>query len=87
MNLPNLSHIPTSKAAILLAENGWLSLSMFAKLIAVSYPTAFRMHKTGKVITVTVGGIHRVYAEEIKRFLKQGNAEGGELNPLPSSSE
>lgn len=60
-----------------LASRGWVSLRQFAKIIDISYPTAMRMKDSGKVSTIRVGGIHRVYSTEVKRFLEEGNATEG----------
>lgn len=59
-----------------LAQRGYVSLNQFCKLpgINVSYPTALRMKKNGQIKGVQVGGIFKIYAKEVKRFLKQGNA-------------
>jgi len=70
-----------------LAGKGWVSLNQFARIANVSYPTALRMQKDGRVRTIRVGGIHRVYAEEVERFLKEGNFKGeGSKDSSPPSS-
>lgn len=63
---------PTSGIAQL-ASQGWVSLRQFAFLINVSYPTALAIKKRGEVKVVPVGGINRVYAKEVERFLIEGN--------------
>lgn len=68
----------------ILASRGWLSLSQFGKLIGVTYPTVFKMRKEGKVIATRVGGVWRVYTDEIQRFQKHGNAK--EEGEIPSST-
>ncbi len=56
-------------------------------MIGVSYPTALKMKRCGEVQTVKVGGIFRVYAEELRRFQTEGNAlpelPEEEAKPLP----
>lgn len=59
----------------LLSTRGWVSLRQFALLTDVSYPTAVRLADEGKVKTYKVGGIRRVDADELARFLKEGNAK------------
>ncbi len=64
-----------------LERRGWLSLNQFSKLIKVSYPTALRMMRNGNIQVVKVGGINRVYKDEILRFRSDGNysqSRGGE---------
>lgn len=61
-----------------LLSRGWVSLRQFAKIIGVSYPTAQRMKNNGDVKVVKVGGVHRVYSDEVKRFLRDGNANNGD---------
>lgn len=68
-----------------LATRGWTSLNGFAKIIGVTYPTALAMRNRGQVNCVQVGGVFRVYDDEVKRFLHQGNSqladeELGEVN-------
>lgn len=80
----------TSKNGIAsLTARGWVSLRQFAIIIGVSYPTAMRMRDKGAVHVVRVGGVNRVYQNELKRFLKEGNAaetSEGEESPSHSSS-
>lgn len=57
-----------------LSLRGYVSLNKFAKIIGVAYPTAVRLVKRGDVLAVRVGGINRVYADEIQRFMEEGNA-------------
>ncbi len=69
-----------------LAGKGWVSLSQFSRIISVSYPTALRMKNDGRVRVITVGGIHRIYADEVERFFKEGNFKGeGSKDSSPSS--
>lgn len=60
-----------------LLSRGWVSLNQFAKIIGVAYPTAQRMVKRGEVNVTPVGGVNRIYTDEVKRFLKEGNAAKG----------
>lgn len=53
-----------------LFSQGWVSLLKFSKLVGVSYPTAVRMIKRGDVIGVRVGGVTRIYMDEVRRFMK-----------------
>lgn len=56
-----------------LEKHRWVSLRQFAQIIGVSYPTALKLHRSGKVSVLDVGGIHRVYEPEVMRFLQEGN--------------
>ena len=60
-------------AIIVMHRKGFTSLAGFAKIAGVSYPTALKMAKKGQVQTIKVGGINRVYSEEVTRFFKEGN--------------
>jgi hypothetical protein len=54
-------------------DRGWVSLRQFAQDIAhITYPTALRWRKQNRIITVPHGGIFRVYADEIRRYLEHG---------------
>jgi len=61
-----------------LSRRGWVSLRQFATLIGVSYPTACRMRDRQEVNAVKVGGIYRVYSDEVQRFMSHGNLSGGD---------
>lgn len=43
-------------------------------MIDVAYPTAKRMYERGEINGIRVGGIIRIYTEEVRRFLNEGNA-------------
>lgn len=68
-----------------LASRGWTSLLGFSKIADVSYPTAMAMAKRGEVRVTQVGGVRRVYADEVQRFLREGNVKGTGENPVPST--
>jgi len=75
-----------------LLSRGFVSLNKFAQMIDVTYPTAHRMYNRGEIKGIRVGGVIRVYSDEIKRFLNEGNASsvesaGGEIPPATSSDE
>lgn len=73
-----------------LASRGWLSLNKFCLLAEISYPTATKLAKEGKLEGIKVGGVTRIYAEEIRRFLAEGNKqtdEGSNTPHLPSNNE
>lgn len=55
----------------------WIRLRKFAELIGKSYPTVLKMVKSDppKVRAVLVGGTYRVYEDEVRRFLTEGNAK------------
>lgn len=63
-----------------LSSKGWVSLNQFAKLpgVEVSYPTALKMRDRGDVRGLMVGGVYRIYAKEVNRFLRHGNATAEE---------
>ena len=69
-----------------LVSRGYVSLRQFSKIIGVSYPTATKMNNEGKVKGIRVGGITRIYSDELHRYLTEGNAVekkgvGGEIPP------
>jgi excisionase family DNA binding protein len=66
--------------ANILARRGWLSLNQFVEHLRlnhpehhISYPTALKMVKEKKLRAMQVGGTHRLYQEEITRYLREGN--------------
>lgn len=58
------------QALLQLKSRGWLSLRGVAILCNVTYVTAFDRFKKGKINTVEVGKVHRIYAEELCRILE-----------------
>ena len=54
---------------------GWVSLSKASKLIGISYPTAVRLRQQGRIRTIRIGGVFRVYTDEIKRIMREGTSE------------
>lgn len=54
----------------------WITLRKFSQLVGKSYPTCLKMARATpqKVRAIKVGGTYRVYEEEVKRFLLEGNA-------------
>lgn len=54
---------------------GWVSLNQCAKAIGVSYPTIQRLRAQGRIRITPVGGVFRVYADELKRLLTEGTAD------------
>lgn len=63
-------------AQVKLAREGWVSLSGFAEVVGISYPTALKLANQGKVVITPVGGVKRVYQEEVLRFMREGNFKG-----------
>jgi excisionase family DNA binding protein len=57
----------------------YVTLRKFAQIVELSYPTCLKLAKSGKVVAVKVGGNYRIYEDEVRRFLKQGNHP----NPQP----
>lgn len=57
-----------------LSARGWVSLNQFSRIVGISYPTAVKLVKQNAVKTVRIGGINRIYAEELQRFMNHGNA-------------
>ncbi len=76
-----------SKAELVaeLDSNGFLSLNKAAMLINVSYPTILKMRNSGKLQTVLVGGIFRVYRPVIRQLLGLGGGDSEE-GVIPSSN-
>ena len=58
--------------AALLSSRGWLSLRDFCSIADITYPTALRWCKLDMIVYTQVGGIKRIYEEEIARFLRHG---------------
>jgi len=71
-----------TKAIQELASRGYISLSKFALLAGVSYPTALKLAKDGKVETTQVGSVYRVYTDEVHRFLREGNRQENGSDPI-----
>jgi len=60
-----------------LSTRGWISLREFAGLIGVTPVTVYAMRDRGEVETVRVGYIYRVYSDEVRRFMQEGNKRKG----------
>lgn len=56
----------------LIHGRGWVSLREFLKIADVTYPTALRWCHLGMIKYTQVGGVKRVFQEEIARFLREG---------------
>lgn len=54
---------------------GWVSLNRAAKLLGISYPTATRLRQQGRIKTLRIGGVFRVYADEIQRIMREGTSK------------
>jgi hypothetical protein len=80
-NSNNVNHIAK------LATRGWVSLSGFAIIADMSYPTAIKLANEGKLLAIPVGGAKRVYRQEVERFLREGNYKGGAQAPPFFSGE
>jgi len=61
------------KAIEHLTTYGWVSLRQFSHLIDVAYPTVRAMADRKQVLTLPVGGVRRVYREEVERYRREGN--------------
>lgn len=71
--MARVSIADTKKAVSHLDRYGWVSLRQFAHLIKVTYPTAKNMADKKQVRTLPVGGIRRVYRDEVMRCMREGN--------------
>lgn len=70
-----------------LSKRGWVSVNQFAVLIGVSYPTILRMRDRGDFKSIQIGGVYRVYQDEVSRFLEKGSRKvEGEQSPSTSST-
>lgn len=56
-----------------LVGRNWITFKQMARLIGVTYQTIIRYKRTGKFRPVRIGGRWRVYEEELRRFLSEGN--------------
>lgn len=52
---------------------GWVTLKKMAILIEKDYRTTRKLVVEGKIRAIRVGGTFRIYEEEVRRFLQQGN--------------
>lgn len=57
----------------------WVSLRQFAVVAEKSYPVCLKLVKAGQVRAIKVGGTYRIYEDEVRRFLREGNHP----NPIP----
>lgn len=80
------SSTPTNNGIAALSTRGWVSLNQFSKIVGVSYPTAQKLVKNNHVETIRVGSTIRVYTDEVRRFLKEGNKVQNEGSNTPHSS-
>lgn len=62
-----------ARALAALMSRQWVSLAQLADIIDVSYHTILRMKRKGEIRAIKVGGMYRVYEDELERFLIQGN--------------
>lgn len=56
-----------------LIGRNWVSLRQLTRLLGVTYQTSLRYVKQNKVNAVRVGGQWRIYEDELRRFLQEGN--------------
>lgn len=75
-------HSETNASPIAIDSRDWVDLRTFAEIVGKSYPTVIKMRKAKKFIAVKVGGTYRVYADEVRRYLREGN-----LNDDPYTKE
>ncbi len=58
---------------LVLTQRGWVSLPQVARIAGVSYQTILAIKDRGEIHPIKVGGIYRVYEDELTRFLVHGN--------------
>lgn len=58
-----------------LVGRNWITLKQLGRLVGVTYQSILRWKKQGKFKTVKVGGSFRIYEEELRRFLQEGNLD------------
>lgn len=82
----------TDSLTIELESKGYLSLQKFVKYLkdnhphaAISYPTAVRLVKEGKLRAIRVGQQHRLLRKEVVRWVAEGNRESPSDSPEPTS--
>lgn len=56
-----------------LEERGWITLRKMSVLIAKSYQTTLKLASRGAIRAVRIGGTYRIYEDEVRRFLREGN--------------
>jgi hypothetical protein len=59
-----------------LTGKNWMKLRKVAELIGKSYQSVLKMKDADppKIKVIKVGGQYRIYEEEVRRFLREGNA-------------
>lgn len=62
-----------AKSIAALASRGWMSLSQLTTILGVSYPTILKMRDRNEILAIKVGGVYRVYMDEVQRLLEKGN--------------
>ena len=65
-----MPQVPDDQLSI--KDRGWVSLKQFAKVANVTYMTARRWANLEMIRTKKVGGITRIYEDELARFLRDG---------------
>lgn len=76
------SNLPPDGAVRTLGElkgRNWVSLKQFAIVAEMSYQVCLKLVWSGKIRAIKVGGTYRIYEEEVRRFLREGNHP----NPIP----
>jgi len=56
-----------------LVGRNWVTLRQLSGLLGVTYQTVLRYVKEEKIRAVKIGGSWRIYEEELRRFLEEGN--------------
>lgn len=60
-----------------LIQHGWIPLRRMSALLGLKHPTAIYQRQRGKhrIQTITVGGIHRVYKDDVIKTLENEPAQ------------
>lgn len=58
-----------------LTTQGWINLKQFASIAGVTQQTAASWANKGYIKAIRVGRERRVYIDEVKRFLNEGNRD------------
>jgi len=59
-----------------IVNKNWVTLKQMAALLGVTYQTILRYVREKKLHAVKVGGTWRIYEDELRRFLAEGNGAG-----------
>lgn len=76
-----------------LNSSGYLSLNkalawlkQYHPVASISYPTALKLLKDNRIMSIRIGDMHRISREELMRFVKYGNADPADVPERPEET-